>query len=933
MGEKIVVGPVNKGLKTNREPFVIDNDSFPVLINAYQWRGRIKRKRGTTPLTQLQRKIGTTDAGGSGTFTILPSGLPTGQVFFTVGVDLFTDSGTTADPGVQTLLSNDVGATATLDRVNGILTITTSIPLTPVIYFPALPVMGLEDFTVTSSEFPNTIAFDTDYAYNIPVMSPFTAYDVSFYKNPSTLSYPSYTAKAAQTPTTWNGQDYQQFWTTNYQGALWATNGINIPFNKTNIGMQFAPAATITYVSNTPTTLTVTITNTPLIVGDFVFANEWTSPPNTGGLNFQTGYVTSAAPNTPPLATKTITITFPDATLSATTFVPGILQYLTNRSSTSVDCIRWYDGDPTGVSSTFGWVNFMPPLSEFIYSISDLPAAQYYLVGARMIVPFKDRLLFIGPVVQTSAAGSQVFLQDTVIYSQNGTPYYTSSFTNITPTIDNATLAGITFNPILVPVNQTATAPAYFEDSTGFGGSVSPAIDQMINTVNNNEDVLLLGCEKTQIRLVYSGDDILPFNFFLVNSELGSASTFSSITMDKGALTIGHRGICATSQTGSERIDLEIPDQVFEFSLASNGTERITAQRDYENEWIYFTYPSNSPQTIKFPNQTLQYNYRDDSWAVFNETYTTYGQFRRQSGLTWATLNNHGIFKWIGWNAPWNSSATTLFSPDVIAGNQQGIVLFRDPETTEEAESLNIQFFTGNTVTSPNHGMNNGDYIIINGAQGAIASQVNGIVFSISTVTQNTFNLLQPINSTGSDYQGGAQIQRIYIPFIQTKQFPTGWGIGRKTRIGPQQYLISYTPQGQITLLIYLSQDAEDPFNANGFVNPALSGPLNGSLVYSTVLYTCPESTNLGLLPASLNMADPANTNLLQLNSPGIVGTAANQQAQIWHRVNTSLIGDTIQLGFTLSDAQLRDPNFSNQFAEIEIHGFLMDVNPSMWLA
>src|SRR5208282_4624089 len=107
MAEKIVIGPIDRGLKTNRLPFVIDNDSFPVLINAYQWRGRIKRKRGTTPLTQLQRKIGTTDAGGTGTFFILPAHLSTGQVFFTVGADIFTDPGTTADPGVQTLLSND----------------------------------------------------------------------------------------------------------------------------------------------------------------------------------------------------------------------------------------------------------------------------------------------------------------------------------------------------------------------------------------------------------------------------------------------------------------------------------------------------------------------------------------------------------------------------------------------------------------------------------------------------------------------------------------------------------------------------------------------------------------------------------------------------------------------------------------------------------
>ncbi len=915
MGDKIVVGPVNKGLTTNREPFVIDNDSFPVLINAYQWRGRIKRKRGTTDLTRLQRQVGTTLANGSAVIIILPFPIPTGRVYFTVGSDIFTDPGTTADPGIQTLLSNNPLATATLNRVTGTLTITTSQPLTAVIYFPGLPVMGLEDFTVESSEFPNTVAFDTKYAYNIPVTSPYTAYDVSFYKNPpvDATNLPGYTPKGTLTPVTWNGQDYQQFWSTNYQGALWVTNGITIPFTTTNIGMQYGviTAAAVVAPGTPPAIVNITIgAGTPLVIGDFVFINEIVG---MTGINFQTGYVTNVVGNV-------ITVEFPNATIAGAWASGGIVQYLTNTGNTTnvpVDTIRWYDGDPT-LGTGLGWVNFAPPLSQAPYSIADLPEDIYYLVGARMIVPFKDRLLFLGPVVMTSAAGSQEYLQDTVIYSQNGTPYYTASYTNVNPAIDNPTLAGITFHPILVPDDQTATSPAYFEDSTGFGGFITAGIDQAINTVNNNEDVLLVGFEKTQSRLVYSGDDILPFNFFLVNSELGSGSTFSSISMDSGALTIGHRGICGTTQTGSQRIDLEIPDQVFEFDLAANGTERVTSQRDFENEWIYFTYCHNENTDIfKFPNQTLQYNYRDDSWAIFNETYTHYGQFRRQSGLTWGTLNDHGIFTWGGWNSPWGSSATNLFQPEVIAGNQQGFVLVRDPETTNEADSLAIQYFTGNIVTSPNHGLNNNDYIVISGALGAIGTQVNGVIFSVFNVTQNTFQLKEPISSTGSDYNGGAFIQKIYVPLIQTKQFPTGWGIGRKTRIGVQQYLFSGTPLGQVTLLIYLSQDDDLPYNANGYVNDTITGPPNDSLVYSTVLYTCPESTNLGLTPANIN---------LQM-------VTASTRSPIWHRINTSLIGDTVQLGFTLSDAQLRDTNFNNQFAEIEMHGFILDVNPSMILA
>jgi hypothetical protein len=46
--------------------------------------------------------------------------------------------------------------------------------------------------------------------------------------------------------------------------------------------------------------------------------------------------------------------------------------------------------------------------------------------------------------------------------------------------------------------------------------------------------------------------------------------------------------------------------------------------------------------------------------------------------------------------------------------------------------------------------------------------------------------------------------------------------------------------------------------------------------------------------------------------------------------MNTSLIGDTVQIGFTLSDLQLRDT--TTTFEEIELHSFVFDISPSQML-
>jgi hypothetical protein len=996
---KLIIGPMDKGFRTDVTAFNIDNNSFATLVNAYQWRGRIKRKRGTELLGRLTRQFNVQSIGITGVspwtfniFSFLTPTIPnplnepnptivlgsvgiyinptplTGNVLgYTVAADVEITTSSTAglltgdqvtisgvvatdpnlinggpykievinathfklgidgrtwgswisggtwttlnngsiefqDQGDGTLISSTIGNSGIINYVTGNVTITTTATAGTTVdatfeYYPDLPVMGEEDLQLEPSQFPGTIAFDTKYSYDISTADPYPITDVTFYKNPPTGTYPNYVAKGTDTPFTWNGKNYQQFWSVNSQGALFVTNGIQIPFNPSNLGMQFKPIVSVTVL--TTTTANLNIVAHGLVVGDFVFINEVVT---TTGINFQTGYVTTVTD------ANNVIVTFPDATL-ATNGTGGIAQYLTNTSDSTRDPLRFYDGSPR---DGLGWVNFSPPLSQASFSVAELPPAQYYLIGARIIADFKDRLLYLGCVVQNSS-GSIFYLPDTIIYSQNGTPFYTSSFTGA---VDSSATV---FTPILVPVNQISTASAWFEDDTGFGGFVSAGLSQPLTTISNNEDVLICGFSTTKTRLVYTGNDLIPFIHYFINSELGDASTFSSIDMDKGVITRGTRGYIISSQTQAQRIDLEIPDQVFQIDLTNNGNERFTAIRSFINEWIYFTYNTNNAaegisNTAIFPNQSLFYNYRDNSWAIFNESYTTYGNFRRQTGFTWATVGL--IFPtWADWNQPWNSGSSTLLQQELLAGNQQGFVIIRDVGTGEATSLYILSFSNGtNIVTSPDHNLNNNDYIIISDALGTVGSLVNGNMYQIFNATENTFQLNPDPLITTETYIGGGLMTVAYVPFIQTKQFPMAWEMARKTRIGVQQYLFTRTDDAQITLQLYLSQNANTPYNNP----PVVTDPdaTNNSLIYSQVLFTCPESTNLGLTPANSN-----------LNTP-----TAGQQAQIWHRKNTSLIGDTVQIGFTLSDIQMRDLVIGNAFAEIEFHGAILDLSASQLL-
>jgi hypothetical protein len=914
MPDQIYIGNISKGQKSDRIAFNIDNDAFPNMFNFYTWRGRAKRKRGTKPLAQLELQVQsvltatpplswqvgtivTLNGAGAGTVNLISRyGLPAtstitpASISFSDGVNTYTEPATP-----NGTLVGAPGGSGTINYATGAVTITGGAANGNLIgffdYFPGQPVVGLEDYDTTTAAtstnnplFPVLLAFDTTNAYQIAQISASNNYfyNVSYYKS-------------SNVPVEWSGQNYQQFWSTNYSGAFWATN------NKPGLNFLNATKVSGSGGGGSPFVITFTSIGSPfttLVVGDQLFFNQSS---NGGTIVGTVGTVTAI--NNASTGTYTVTFTPPVTWPGAGTTAIALM--LTN-SLTGQDGIRWYDGDMTSgtglpTSTTTGWVNFSPPLTASTVSIDNTPAATYYLVGALAILPYKDRLLFFSPYIQAitnGSAGTIFQLTDTVLWSWNGTPYYNS----------------------LTPSGETYNISSYYVDQTGFGGYLPAGIPQPIISVSNNQDVLLIGFggDGRKTRFVYTGDDLQPFLFFNINSELPSSSTFSAVALDKGMLDIGSRGIAITDQQSCSRIDLDIPDNVFQIQNTNFGLLRVNALRDYKNEWIYFTYPLNNSPWV-FPTQTFLLNYRDNTWGILYENWTHQGTYRSQISKTWSTTR----FKsWLAWNEPWNAGSTSPLFPQTIAGNPQGYVLITG-EGTNEAPSGTIQAIANSggltQITSTNHcvsannpSLTGGDYLYFTGSLGVTG--LNGLIGRVvSTANANTFVVDIPFPS--GSYLGLGTYTRLSQPLVQTKQFPFYWDQGRKVRLATQRYLLDQTPNGQVTVNIYLSQDSDTVYNAGSIVPSQSPDPINNALIYSQLMYTCPESTNLGLTPANIN---------LQM-------VTAKTQGQIWHRFNTSLIGDSVQIGITMNDSQMRTLAYAT--SEIVLHGMHLTVSPSQVLA
>ena len=191
----LVISNFRTGFENDVDPFLPNNDAFPLLKNFFCWRGKIKRKRGTKLLGRLRRDLtnkilGDTDVSGNFSANILSvlslnpfSNIVPTTIQITVGAQVFTEF----TPINGTLTNGGLG-TGSINYNTGDLTLNTDpdLPATPVSisfgYSPTLPVMGLEEFNTEILDFSRLVAFDTKYSYEYDQTAKHF-YDVSFYKN------------------------------------------------------------------------------------------------------------------------------------------------------------------------------------------------------------------------------------------------------------------------------------------------------------------------------------------------------------------------------------------------------------------------------------------------------------------------------------------------------------------------------------------------------------------------------------------------------------------------------------------------------------------------------------------------------------------------------------------------------------------------------
>lgn len=578
------------------------------------------------------------------------------------------------------------------------------------------------------------------------------------------------------------------------------------------------------------------------------------------------------------------------------------------------DPIRYYDGS--------AWTNLQP-----------LTTATTTLYQALIIIPYYGRLLALNTWEGLTSGG----------YLGAVNNYSRCNFSQIG-------------NPI--------AADAWRYDMFGLGGFLDAPTNESIVSAAFHRNTLIVFFEYSTWQLRYIGEYGLPFIFERISSDFGSVSTYSPIVFDQGIMTVSDRGIIQAGAAGISRIDDQIPETVFSFEIQNNGPNFVHGIRDFEKEVVYWNYldSSQSQNTQNFPNATLLFNYRNNTWAQFRDNITCFGIGQFQFAITWDSLTTY----WES-DASWDNVDDQAYVDYVTAGNQQGYIFIYEnqdastmvPAPTLFAPSLTIMgvnfSLSPTQFTVPNHNLLNGEIIYITGTLWTGTDPlINNIIYNVSVVDVNTLtlglwdgtNYVAQSFVSSAVYLGGGQITLFPKMNIVGKDFNPFQSAGKQFKLSFIDFQLDSNqaspaiPAITIQLFVnsYVSQDSQANMLLGNFellnssqnagyisnaqqTNPCIITSMNHSLTTGTLIAI---GNVLGMV--QLNMMGNFTVTVIDVNNFSLNGidatgftayagggiwnssptngqpyTSGSQYA--WYRFYSTQYGQYLRIALTYDDA------------------------------
>lgn len=766
------------GLDTSLKPFLIPDNAFQSLNNAYVFRGRVRKRfgsrlmQGSTPPTpgyeQLQSRLRIN-------LGILMSGHA-----YNLNTDLLEISGNIAAIGQMFSMGDQIftvyqdgdmyttgSVTGTIDTATGIFTFTGSMP-SAFYFYPALPVMGLTTLQTSSNLNEKIVAFDEMFAYQ------FTS-----------------SGWARLGTAVWSSGDADFFWGTNWNGLLRSDNYLFVT--------NFVEADQIKYydpIGGDWTTIAPIVNNTSRIHTARIVLPFKDRLIMLNTIEFtETVVTTPAGPFGPTDGTTG------NLTVNTIVYGPGFKIGQSFVAGTTIFTI-------TDVTTN---ADVMMKVSA-INSTGAVASATFNGTTGKLVITGmntnRNQLVYFLP---NGVTGTSVNYQNRCRYSLNGSPVNTNSFLEV---------AGGGGGYIDAPVKEAIITAqflkdhliVYFEQSTWelayTGNQILPFVWQQINTEFGAEstfsqvpfDKVVLGVGNVGI-VACTGNNVeridnkIPDEVFQIHNANNGINRVAGIR-----------------DYYVEMVYWTFPD------VSRNAT-----------------YPFNN-KVLVYNYKTHSWAINDDSITAFG-----YYQSSANEGETWESneqqwQNENGTWQ----DSPTVQALFRSVLAGNQEG-YVFIVDPDESRNAPALQITNIDTVTNPgliTISCINHNLQPGfdgigDYIAIENVQGITG--INNMIFPVNSITDSmgnpTPNVFTIAGSVTGSYLGGGTVARVSNIDITTKQYNFYAQDGCNASINKVDFLVDKTDFGQITVDYYASSTGISLLN---------DGTLTGTLVGNGTLETSP---------------------------------------------------------------------------------------------
>ena len=388
---------------------------------------------------------------------------------------------------------------------------------------------------------------------------------------------------------------------------------------------------------------------------------------------------------------------------------------------------------------------------------------------------------------------------------------------------------GTRSNPQAVLYSAIRTVAGNGDKFNTKGSGLLPAdTSEYINGASINGDVIILNFSRSFWILEKTRDHYNPYIIRKVPSELGSDASFSFINRQGENICIGKTGIVATDGKSSFKVDKKIPayiedeiDQA-EIQLTYGGFERF-------NNQFMFSYKS-----IDNPNLTqdkvLINNYIENSWSVYNQRFSCFGQSDKGEQLTWDEIDENEDPSWLQWDTTeevWNKIGVTAEVQKTLAGDDNGFIYNLNQDGDDYYKAITaITQASPCAITVGAHSFKVGDKVVVENVEGM--TNLNNfdpevplelfIAYNVVAVGATTVSV--NFDSTNQDaWTQNGTISKIIEFRAEMIPFNPFRDQGRKCYVSHIEFLLD-TNNGFLTVDVFEDEEGI-PFKSNVIIKPS----------------------------------------------------------------------------------------------------------------